>query len=134
MGDKVRVVPVAYPDKNITGTVSNISQVLDPQTKAMKIRIAIPNPDMMLKPEMFTRVLVNNVGGASALCVPASAVLPKDSKYYVVVMKSNNDLRVAEVEVIKTVGDVTYLRSGVEPGDVLVVKHQLFIFTQLTEE
>ena len=133
-GENVKVIPVAYPDKVFTGTISKVSQVLDPQSKAMRVRINLENKDMLLKPEMFVKVLVSNTGESKVICVPASAVLPQDNKNFVVVYKSKNDVKLAEVDVIKTVGDRAYIRGGVNVGDQVISKHQLFIFTQLLEE
>lgn len=133
-GYTARVIPVAYPDKVFTGKIDKVSEVLDPQSKAMRVRISLDNKDMLLKPDMFIKVIVSNEESRKAICVPASAIVPQDNKNYVVVYKSKDDLSIAPVDIIKTVGDKTYIRSGVEPGQVVVTKHQLFIFNQLSEE
>jgi cobalt-zinc-cadmium efflux system membrane fusion protein len=133
-GYTAKVIPVAYPDKVFTGKIDKVSQVLDPQSKAMKVRISLENKDMLLKPEMFIKVIVSNEESRKAICIPASAVVPQDNKNYVVVYKGKDDLSIAPIEIIKTVGDRTFIRSGVTPGQVVVTKHQLFIFNQLSEE
>jgi len=66
--------------------------------------------------------------------VPASAIVPQDNKNYVVVYKGKDDLSIALVDILKTVGDKTFIKSGVTPGQVVITKHQLFIFNQLSEE
>lgn len=133
-GYMAKVIPVAYPDKVFTGKIDKVSQVLDPQSKSMRVRISLDNKDMLLKPEMFIRVVVSNEETQKAICVPSSSIVPQDNKNYVVVFKSKDDLHIAPVEIMKTVGDRTFLKSGVTPGEVVVTKHQLFIFNQLQEE
>ncbi len=133
-GNEVKVIPVAYPDKVFSGKIDKVSQVLDPQSKAMRVRINLENKDMLLKPEMFARVVVDNKGGSNLICCSSKALLSQDNKNYVVVYNGKNDIKIAEVEIIKTVGDKTYVRAGIKPGDVLIVKHQLFIFNQLSNE
>ncbi len=133
-GYTAKVVPVAYPDKIFTGKIDKVSQVLDPQSKAMRVRISLDNKDMLLKPEMFIKVIVSNEESRKAICVPSSSIVPQDNKNYVVVYKSKNDLHIAPIEIIKTVGDKTFIKSGVEPGELVITKHQLFIFNQLLEE
>lgn len=130
----VQVIPVAYPDKTFTGRIDKISQVLDPQSKAMKVRITLANPDHLLKPEMFTKIVVNSEGGGSYTCIATDAILSQDGKNYVVIYNGKTDIRISEIDIIKSVGDKTYIRSGANPGDVLVTKHQLFIFNQLSNE
>ena len=133
-GDPVRVVPVAYSDKEYTGRIDKVSQVLDPQSKAMRVRINLENKDMLLKPEMFAKVMVSNQGASSMICFSSHAVLSQDGKNYVVTYNGKTDIKINEIDIIKSVGDKTYVRGGVKPGDVLVTKHQLFIFNQLSNE
>ncbi len=52
-GQDVDVVFSAYPSEVFAGKVLFISDVLDPDTRRTKIRIAFDNPDMKLKPNMF---------------------------------------------------------------------------------
>ncbi|MEJ7684062.1 MAG: efflux RND transporter periplasmic adaptor subunit [Segetibacter sp.] len=59
-GYAVKVTTLAYPDKVFYGRVDRVSEVLDPEDKALKVRVKLENQDMMLKPEMFTRVIVTN--------------------------------------------------------------------------
>lgn len=133
-GNPVKVMPLSYPDKIFSGVINKINQALDPQSKTMKVRIDIDNSEMLLKPDMFTKVLVFSKEGDDAICIPSAAIVSQDSKNYVVVYNSKEDMRIAEVEVIKTVGDKTYLREGLTTGQILITKNQLFIFNQLLNE
>jgi cobalt-zinc-cadmium efflux system membrane fusion protein len=51
----------------------------------MKVRIALAKQDMLLKPEMFTNVLITNKEASSSVAIPASAVIFDSSKNFVVV-------------------------------------------------
>ena len=133
-GFSVQVLPLSYPDKSFTGKIDKISQVLDPQSKTMKVRINIDNKEMLLKPDMFVKVLVNNTEGSDAICIPASALVSQDNKNYVVVYNSTTDMHIAEVEVLKTVENKTFVKGGLTPGQLVITKHQLFIFNQLLNE
>lgn len=133
-GDEARVVPMAYPDKVFIGKIGKVSQVLDPQSKAMKVRINLDNKDMLLKPEMYAKIMVSNEAGQRAVCIPSTAVISQDGKNYVVVYRSKSDINVAEVEIVKTVGGKTFVQGGLEPGQLVITEHQLFIFNQLSNE
>ena len=65
------------------------------------------------------------------LAIPSNALIELNGKNYVVTMKSKCDLKIVEVEVNKIVGNNTYLKSGLNPGEKLIVKNQLLIFQQL---
>lgn len=59
-GQKVDVVVEAYPGEIFTGTISFISPILDPQTRTIKLRVNVPNPDGKLKPEMFVHAIARS--------------------------------------------------------------------------
>lgn len=130
-GYPVQVSTIAYPNKVFNGKIDKISEVLDPNSKALKVRIKLDNTGGLLKPEMFAKVTVTNQENATSLSVPTKALIDQDGKDYVVVYKSNSNLKIAEVNIIKTVGDKTYISSGVNEGDKLIVSNQLLVFQQL---
>jgi cobalt-zinc-cadmium efflux system membrane fusion protein len=127
-----KVTTIAYPGKVFTGKVNEISSVLDPDNKVMKVKIALPNPGMLLKPEMFTNVVVTNSENTQAVSIPAKAIVFDSSKNYVVIYNSKCDLQVREVSVIKTVDDVSYIASGLKPGDKVISKNQLLLYDAIT--
>ena len=131
VGYTAKVTTIAYPGKVFMGKVNEISSVLDPDNKVMKIKIALPNPGMLLKPEMFTNVTITNNENTQAVAVPAKAVVFDSSKNYVVIYNSKCDLKVREVNVIKTVDDVSYIASGLQPGDRVISKKQLLLYDAL---
>lgn len=133
-GYAAQVTTLAYPDKTFTGKVDNVGSVLDPDSKVLNVRINLPNPDMLLKPEMFTNVLITNSEALQAVSIPAGAVIFDSGKNYVVVYNSKCNLQVREVSVIKTVENTSYLSSGLKPGDKVISKNQLLLYNALTEE
>ncbi|MDB5126279.1 efflux RND transporter periplasmic adaptor subunit [Mucilaginibacter sp.] len=133
-GYDAKITTLAYPDKTFNGKIDEISSVLDPDNKVMKVRVALDNKDMLLKPEMFTNVLISNKEGSSSVAIPASAVIFDSSKNFVVVYNSKCDLQVRAVSVIKTVDDITYISSGLRPGDKVISKSQLLLYNALTED
>lgn len=133
-GYEVTVTPIAYPDKQYAGKIDKINQVLDPQSKVMQVRITLENKEMILKPDMFAKVVVDNTEGSKASCIPSTALVSQEGKNYVVVYHARDNMEIAEVQVIKTTGDKTYVSSGLQPGVQLITKDQLFIFNQLLNE
>jgi cobalt-zinc-cadmium efflux system membrane fusion protein len=133
-GYDAQITTLAYPGKVFNGKIDEISSVLDPDNKVMKVRVALNNSDMLLKPEMFTNVLITNSESTTSVAIPASAVIFDSSKNYVVVYNSKCDLQVRSVNVIKTVDSVTYVASGLKPGDKVISKSQLLLYNALTED
>ncbi len=134
LGTAAEVTTLAYPDKIFYGKVNQINSVLDPLSKAMKIKIVLPNVDMMLKPQMFTKIIINDKEDKKALVIPSKALVFDGGKNYVIIYKDNYHVKVKEVDILKTVGEKTYLREGVNPGDLVISKNQLLLYNSLSEE
>lgn len=134
VGNNVLVTTLAYPDKIYSGKIDKISEVLDPSNKAMKVKIKLDNTDMLLKPQMFTRVEVLNEENQKATCIPASAVITLESKNYVIVYNADDDLKIQEIGILKTVGNKTYITSGLEPGQKVITKNQILLYNALSNE
>src|SRR5476651_2152266 len=132
VGYTANVTTIAYPGRVFTGKVNEVSSVLDPDNKVMKIKIALPNPDMLLKPQMFTNVVITNNENQQSVSVPAKAIVFDSSKNYVVVYNDKCDLKVRQVSIIKTVDDVTYIASGLKPGERVISKNQLLLYDEIT--
>ncbi|WP_447642038.1 MULTISPECIES: efflux RND transporter periplasmic adaptor subunit [Chitinophagaceae] len=130
-GDRAEVTTIAYPDRIFNGTISEIMNVLDPTSKVLKVKISLPNPDYALKPQMFTTVNVIQNEGGQSLAVPASSLIFNNSQYYVLVYKSPSDIRITPVTINGTTGNYSYIKSGVQQGDVLIASQALMIFQEL---
>lgn len=122
----------AYPDRTFRGRIDKLSQVLDPQSKALRARIAIDNAELLLKPDMFAKVTVWNTVGEEGICVPTSALINDNGRSYVVVYNGPDNMQVAQVKILRNGPVSTFITSGVTPGQRVVTKFQNLIFTQLT--
>jgi cobalt-zinc-cadmium efflux system membrane fusion protein len=131
IGDNVTITTLSYPGKIFKGKVDKILNVLDPTNKVMKVRVILPNENYALKPQMFASVTVINKENKDAICVPSGAVIFDHSQNYVLVYKSNSDIEMRIINIINTVGDKTYISSGVEPGDKLIGSQAILIYDAL---
>jgi membrane fusion protein, heavy metal efflux system len=133
-GYSVTVTTLAYPDKVFAGVVDKVSQILDPETKVMKIRVKLKNEDQQLKPEMFANITVLNKEGQQATSIPAAAIISENGNNYAVVYHSNCDLKVQQLELLKISGDRAYIKSGLQPGEKVISANQILLFKALTEK
>ena len=60
VGYQADITTLSYPDKHFTGVVDKVFNVLDPDSKALKVRIKLQNPGYLLKPEMYAQVRILN--------------------------------------------------------------------------
>ncbi|MBC7629651.1 efflux RND transporter periplasmic adaptor subunit [Ferruginibacter sp.] len=129
LGDLVKVNTLSNPEKEYTGKIDKIYNVLDPATRTMKVIISMDNPGIVLKPEMFASVTVNVKGKDNRLSIPAQAIIMDNSKNYVVV-KKDNKLSIHEITLIKRIDNKAYI-SGLSAGDYVVTNSQVFLYQAL---
>ena len=131
LGDEVSISTVSYPDKIFKGKIDKILNVLDPTNKVMKVRIVLKNDNYLLKPQMFTRVVVINKENKQTLCISNKDIIFDHSENFVLVYKGKGVAEIRHVQVINTINDKTYLSSGVSIGERLVGSDAILIYDAL---
>jgi len=120
-GQDVDVVFSAYPGEVFAGKVLFISDVLDPDTRRTKIRIAFDNPDMKLKPNMFADATFL-APRQTMQVVPTQALVLKDETDRVFVEVAPWTFEARPVEVGFQQGDQAVVDHGLKAGERIVVK------------
>jgi cobalt-zinc-cadmium efflux system membrane fusion protein len=128
-GQGVEITSVAYPATVFKGKINFISQVFDPEDKALKARIVMPNPELKLKPEMMVVVKLLNESHTEMATVPSNAVIFDNNGYFVVT--GNKDFKIRQIIPFDHHNGVTYVLQGLEPGEEIVTKNQLLIYNEL---
>lgn len=131
LGDDVSITTVSYPNKIFKGKIDKILNVLDPTNKVMKVRIILSNDNYLLKPQMFTRVVVTNKENRQSLCIPNKGLIFDHSENFVLVYKGNGIAEIRHVHLINTINDKTYLLDGVNVGEKIVGSDALLIYDAL---
>jgi cobalt-zinc-cadmium efflux system membrane fusion protein len=120
-GQDVDVVFYAYPVEVFAGKVLFISDVLDPDTRRTKIRIAFDNPDMKLKPNMFADATFL-APRQTMQVVPTQALVLKDETDRVFVEVAPWTFEARPVEVGFQQSDQAVVEHGLKAGERIVVK------------
>lgn len=132
VGDQADIRLIAYPDKVFSGKVDRIFNILDPQSRVMKVRVKIPNQNNLLKPEMFARIAINySQSKELSPAIPSNAIVFDNNKHYAVVYRNDCSLENRELEIAETVGDKTFLVSGLKPGEKVLTNYQVLVFNAL---
>ncbi|MFD2572924.1 efflux RND transporter periplasmic adaptor subunit [Spirosoma soli] len=131
-GDPATITTISYPDKVFHGKIDKIFNVLDPDSKTLKVRVTLNNADYRLKPEMFANVSVTYAGHDQRVGIPSGAIVFDKNRNFVVTVNQHNQPIVREVDVYKTVGQKTYLSGGLSAGDRVVTTNHLLIYNALS--
>lgn len=127
VGEVGRVKVEAYPGVDFPAAIALVGDVVDPNTRTIKVRAWVNNEDHRLKPEMFARLHLDVGGAASVLSVPKEAVLEMDGKYFVYVEEAPGRYVKREVKVIPVSQDHVRVLEGLSPGQRIVVKGAVLI-------
>ena len=120
VGETADVRLNAYPDKTFTGTISNVSPILDPNLRTAKVRIEVRNPGIM-RPGMFGTATFHGQKKEKLAAVPTNAVLHLHDRDWVYVPAGGNNFRRVEVKAGAMLpGDMQEIRSGITPGQQVI--------------
>jgi cobalt-zinc-cadmium efflux system membrane fusion protein len=126
---------MAYPDEISYGKIDRVYSVLDRESKTMKVRVCLDNPDGKLKPGIFANVRMSlSQQGLRMPAVPAKAVIFLSGKEYVMVQTAENRYERREVSVAHTSSDRSFISSGLTAGEKVVTRNALLFFNASVNE
>ena len=102
LGERAEIRLAAYPNRAISGTISSIGPVLDPNIRTAKVRIEVENPGLM-RPGMFVTAIFRGQQEVKRAAIPAAAILHLHDRDWV----------------YEPVGDKQFRRVEVAGGDML---------------
>jgi cobalt-zinc-cadmium efflux system membrane fusion protein len=124
--DDASVALAAYPGEPIAGKVFSVGDLLDPETRAIKVRVELSNPDMKLKPGMFATVTFKG-NAVQEITVPTTAVLLHGDKSSVFVEKAPWRFERRDVDVAEQLGNDIVVTRGLEPGARIVTTNAVLL-------
>src|ERR1043165_9311330 len=120
-GQDVKLTVTAFPQSTFSGKVILINSVVDPDTRTVKVRTEVANPDGRLKPDMFANVQIITDVNRAAISIPQTAVLNDEGKSIVFVAEGDRyDKRQVQPGIQNN--DRVEIVDGLKAGDKVVVK------------
>ena len=127
LGDAAELQMNAYPDKVYLGKVADISRVLDPTTRAAKVRIVLSNRDGWLRPGMFAVTTFRSRKSQPRVVVPAAAVMRLRDKDWAFRKDGPQQFRRVEVHTLGEIADgMQPIQDGLEAGEQIVANALAF--------
>jgi Cu(I)/Ag(I) efflux system membrane fusion protein len=118
----------AFPGRQFAGRVTFLLHELDTSTRTAKARIEVPNPEHIIKHEMYADVEIQSRSGEQAsLVVPRSAVIDSGTRQVVIVAKGEGRFQPRPVKVGMRGGDQIEILEGVEEGEEVVTAANFLI-------
>src|SRR3984885_7130170 len=121
LGQKAEIRLTAYPDRVLTGVVSDIGAVLDPQIRTAKVRIQVDNPNTLMRIGMFATATIHGKALETHVQIPASALLHLHDRDWVYVPAGDNKFRRLPVRGGNSLpGNMQEVLSGIDVGQQVV--------------
>jgi RND family efflux transporter MFP subunit len=125
-GDTAQITVDSYPGRMFSGQIEDILPQIDMATRTVRVRLAMANPGLKLKPGMFVNVDMKTSLGRQ-LVVPASAVFQSGIRQLVFLNHGNGSLEPKEITVGPRVGDDFVVLKGLEAHQSIVTSASFLI-------
>lgn len=120
LGEAATADFAAMPGKPREGHVVFVSPAMSAETRTTKIRVALPNADLVLKPGMYATIQIHGAARSGVLSVPRSAVLATGTRALVFVKGADGMLTPREVKLGGNTDDRVEIIHGLAAGETVV--------------
>lgn len=122
IGQEVLLKINSVSDQWMSGTITEISKVMNTQTKSYPVTIALANKDAKLVAGMYAEVQVVVDHADDVLVIPVDAIVYKEAKPYAFVAQADGTVKEAALTLGINDGDNYVVTEGLQAGDQIVVK------------
>ena len=116
---RVAMSTAAYPGEVFRGDITYVYPQLNEETRTMRVRLEFPNPELRLKPGMYSNIEIQVPLGAT-LAVPESAVLRTGKRDLVFVDLGSGTMQLRQVQVGAQAGGYYEILKGLQTGERVV--------------
>jgi membrane fusion protein, multidrug efflux system len=103
------------------GSVDVSARLIDARTGTLQVRAVLPNPDGVLLPGQFVRVVIRGIALPDAIVVPPQAVSQGPQGPFVYVVGANNVAQVRPIRLGREVEAGWVVQEGLKPGETVIV-------------
>jgi len=126
-GAAARASLPAYPDQSFAGTVSAILPAADADTRALRVRVVLPNRGGRLKEGMFAQVSIVPRHATATPLVPTEAVIRTGTRTVVIEVLPDGHFQPTEVQIGRDAGGKAEVLQGLTAGQRVVDSGQFLI-------
>lgn len=126
-GQAARVTVQAYPGETFVGQVTYVYPTVTVEARTGRVRVALANPGLRLKPGMYAEVELEVAAGEKRLVVPRGAVHATGERAWVFLQTAEGTLVAREVTTGLVAGGDIEILAGLEEGDSVVASANFLI-------
>jgi len=129
-GAKVKLVVPTLADQTFEALITAVTDQIDPNTRTIKVRAKVNNPQRLLKNEMLAKVRYERRVD-TAVEVPATAVFLRGNQHYVFVQSQPGVFEPRDVKVSYEGAQRVQLNAGLKEGELVVSQNGLLLAREL---
>ncbi len=126
-GDMVELRFVHQPERIYRAGIEFIYPALDAATRTVRVRVQVPNPDRLLKPNMFADATIRLASDREAILVPRAAVIRTGAQNRVVLVMAEGTYKSIAVTLGRMSDTEIEIQEGLAEGDRVVTSAQFLI-------
>ncbi|MBN2891823.1 MAG: efflux RND transporter periplasmic adaptor subunit [Bacteroidales bacterium] len=127
IGDQVKLTFPTYPDLEITNTIYQIGNVIDPNNRTFRVKILFSNKESKIKPNMISIIRFQDFNAENAIVVPTNSLSQDISGWFLFVVENKENKNIAVKKYVQ-IGisneKETIITSGLSEGDKIISKGQ----------
>jgi Cu(I)/Ag(I) efflux system membrane fusion protein len=127
VGQSATFASPTLPGQQFRGRVTFIQPVIDPATRSLGVRVALPNPQGDLRPGLFGDIALQGDEGLSVLAVPRSALIDSGARKVALVQVAEGRFVPRQVVTGRVSGDSVEVLDGLAEGERVVVSANFLI-------
>jgi membrane fusion protein, copper/silver efflux system len=127
VGQPATVKARSFPGREFSGKVEVIYPEINKETRTARIRVELPNPDLVLLHDMYVDAQIDTGSGEPALSVPESAVLDTGTRQAVLVDKGEGRFEPRDVKLGHRGNGYVEVRDGIAERERVVVSANFLI-------
>ncbi|MFB3827470.1 MAG: efflux RND transporter periplasmic adaptor subunit [Bryobacteraceae bacterium] len=129
-GQQAEVAVSSYPGRTFPGRITYVSDVLDPNTRTAKVRVEAPNPQDLLKLEMFATVRIPTRAARPVLAIPSGAVQNLDGAT-VVFVKAGERFDQRVVRLGQAAEGWVEVLDGIAEGEAVITEGSFLLKSEI---
>jgi cobalt-zinc-cadmium efflux system membrane fusion protein len=132
-GGDVSIQTSVYETEQFPGRITYISDVIDEKIRTVSVRVEVENRDRKLKPQMYVKGNILSPAAAQQLAVPEAAVQSLGEEKIVFIQAESDMFRIRRVKVQDLISGWVTIKSGLDPGEIIVHKGAFTLKSELTK-
>ena len=132
VGAEIRVK--GFPGETFSGTIDMVDSRLDRDTRTLRVRLSVANPQGKLKPGMFVTAFIGTGETSDALHVPETAVLSDEGRHFVFVRLSDEFWVRRDVQVGPAGNGAVEVHAGLAEGETVAARGAFMFKSEVLKE